>query len=636
MVTNKSLDESEIIAALLADAHASLGVFNTRSLRLTQQCVRNRYLSEGVGFLTKNLPRLGRHLDQALTGNVRFDPASMRFATRGHSHLPIFLGEMFERIFQPDGSLLSDPDAQCVKLVRQILYLFYKYELPYDEVQEQEVLSAFEKTEKDLLEMHSSFAYWHRAWHSINRKKHLLGKLAGVNYPCEISPEERFFMIIREARKLLSQLFTSFDPTDIYPQHGPGVVATKQRLWSKYRWENVSSRITTLYPFDEYFTSSLGHVCDVYRNFDVVDDTDHPAQVILVPKDSRGPRLISCEPVDFQWIQQGLRKAIYELVESHYITKYNVFFTDQVPNQKGALIGSSSGKYATLDLKEASDRVSLDLVRLLFPERVLPYLEAARSTSTVLPSGKKLELRKFAPMGSALCFPIMALTIWALLTARAPNADTRESILVYGDDVIVPTAYAESAITCLEAFGLRINQAKSCTQGFFRESCGVDAFKGIDVTPVRLRTVWDESPRPSTYTSWISYANSFWGRQYYLSHEYIVARLQAIYGPIPDKGMNLSCPSLEGIPNQAALFKRRFNVHLQKVEYKVRDIKAPSIVRSMDGWSMLLRWFTEGQKQSEPYHETHRKDWRSFTEQQPFSASRYTKRQTSFLVWRWR
>jgi len=636
MVTNKSLDESEIIAALLADAHASLGVFNTRSLRLTQQWVRRRYLSEGVSFLTKTLPRLGKHLDQALTGNVRFDGRLVRFAVRRPTQLPRFLGELFERIFHPDGLLLPDPDAQCVKFVRQVLYLFYKYELPYEEAQEQQVIDDFKKSEKDLSELHSSFTYLYRAWHSINRNRFVAGSLEDISKSYQLSPEIRRFVIIREARKLLTKLFSSFDPTDICPSHGPGVVSTRQRLWDKFLWTNVSSRITELYPFDAYFCASLGHVCDVYQGFDAIGSTDHSARVLLVPKDSRGPRLISCEPVDFQWIQQGLRQAIYRLVEEHSITKYNVFFTDQGPNKRGAIQGSKHGWYATLDLKEASDRVSLDLVRLLFPERVFAYLDCCRSTSTVLPSGEVLRLQKFAPMGSALCFPIMALTIWAILTAVAPNADTRESILVYGDDVIVPTAFAESAIASLEEFGLLINRSKSCTQGFFRESCGVDAFKGIDVTPVRFRTLWDESPRPDVYTSWISYANSCWDRKYFCLHEYIVSRLEAVYGPIPSEDMHIACPSLSGIPNQARLFKRRWNSHLQRCEFRVRVIKSNPVNHDLPGWSKLLRYFTEGQAHSRNHiNETHGVAKVSL-DLTPFSVSRYTKRHTSMLVWRWR
>lgn len=636
MATVKSLDENELVAALLADAHASLGVFNTRTLRLTQQWMSRRVLSEGVGFLTKTLPRLGKHFDQALTAGIRLNAASVRFNSCRNSQLPSFLGELFQRIFHQDGSLLHDPDVNCVKYVRQILYSFYKYELPYDEEQEQEVIQAFKKAEDDLSEMSGRIAHMQSTWHSLSHKRtyERTGKSSNrADYP---SDESYLSMVIRRARQHLSVLFRSFDPTDIIPSHGPGVVATKQRLWDKFLWTNVSSRITDLYPFDAYFCASLGHVCDVYNSFDAITNTDHSARVLLVPKDSRGPRLISCEPVDFQWIQQGLRRAIYRLVESHPITKWNVFFTDQGPNQRGALLGSLRGKYSTLDLKEASDRVHLDLVRLLFPQPLVGYLEACRSSSTVLPDGTVQLLRKFAPMGSALCFPIMALTIWAILAAASPDADTLNSILVYGDDVIVPTAFAESAITILESFGLKINQDKSCTRGLFRESCGVDAFQGVDVTPVRFRTVWNESPRPDTYTSWIAYANSCWDRQYYACHEYIVTRLGAIYGPIPSEDMFLTCPSLRGIPSQSHLFKRRFNKDLQKVQYKVRDIKASVINKEIPGWSMLLRYFTEKQNQTELLDGHHNVSAGPFQVQPPTSVSQYTKRGTSMLVRRWR
>jgi len=638
MGVNKSLDVNEVIAALLTDAHASYGVvFNTRSLRNTLNVCSRRYRSEGPGFLTKTLPRLGKHFDQVLAGTCRLNPASIGFATIRGTELPRFLGEFFKRIFHTDGSVLPDPDANCVAIVREITSCFYKYELPYDEVQEQQVIEAFKQAEKDLSEVPAKLAIMHLGWCDITTGR-------GLKEPSSSSLNQTFenvslrdcASIVRKAKRLLAKLFSSFDPTDITPSHGPGAVATKQRLWDKFLWSNVSNRITNKYPFDAYFCASLGHVCDVHDSFDAIKETDHSARVILVPKDSRGPRLISCEPVDFQWIQQGLRRAIYRLVEEHPITRWNVFFTDQGPNRRGALLGSSTGRYATLDLKEASDRVHLGLVQLIFPEQVYTYMESCRTTSTVLPDGTVLPLQKFAPMGSALCFPIMALTIWALLTAGAPNADTRESILVYGDDVIVPTAYAESAMAILEEFGLKINRSKSCTKGLFRESCGMDAFNGVDVTPVRIRTVWNESPRPDVYTSWIAYANSFWDRRCYCTYEYIVSRLEAIYGPIPGEDLQLQCPSLRYSSAKPGDFKTRYNKHLQKREFKVLVVKSPSVTKEINGWSMLLRYFTESAKPSEiPDHNlVGRSD--SFESEQPFSVSRYTKRGTSILVPRWR
>jgi len=657
MVSNKSLDEIELIAALLCDAHKRFGdVFNTRSLRLTQKLCIRRYRLEGLSFLTKTLPRLDKHFTQALAGMVELNPRSVGFTTLRNSKLPRFLGELFSKIFRSDGTLLPNPDADCVRMIRDILCAYYKYKVPYRDVQEQQVIDSFIQAEDDLRTLSPRFAEMQTGLLEYDRLKYQRDAWVNWNYKLQIFPESPKMLelrILRKARRLLEKVFRDFDPRDITPSHGPGVVSTKERLWEKFQWKNISKRITDEYPLDAYFYASTGHVVDSYKSFGDITMEDHPAQVLLVPKDSRGPRLISCEPVDFQWVQQGLSRAIVRHVETHYLTKYGVYFTDQVPNQVGALLGSSTGRYATLDLKEASDRVHLGLVRLLFPEPLLGCLEACRSTSTRLPNGKIITLEKYAPMGSALCFPVMALTIWALLTAAAIDAndsdafisynryigndvtDWPELIHVYGDDVIVPTAFAESAMTILELFGLKVNLSKSCTKGSFRESCGVDAFKGINVTPVRLRTVWDESPRPDVYTSYISYANAYWDRRYYTTYEYIVARLNAIYGPIPDASMNLSCPSLRVAPAEHGVFRRRFNKGIQKMQYLVRDITSPSVNHEIDGWSMLLRYFTEAQRPTLDLSDRHSGSASSFLEA-AFSVSRYTKRHTSKLVWRWR
>jgi len=315
-----------------------------------------------------------------------------------------------------------------------------------------------------------------------------------------------------------------------------------------------------------------------------------------------------------------------------------MFDSHQVPNQMGAFIGSHYGEYATLDLNEASDRVSLDLVRLLFPEWIIPYLEACRSSSTVLPDGMILPLNKFAPMGSCLCFPVLALTVWAIISAAAPDAHTRERIYVYGDDVIVTTAYAEDAIKQLESFGLLCNRDKSCTRGFFRESCGMDAYKGKDVTPVRLRTVWASSPSPNVYASWIAYANQLWRKRYYSAYDYIVSLLHQIYGEIPAKDMNLtSCPSLEYVAEENRPKRSRISHRFQKKQWRVRCLTSPSVRKEIDGWSMLLRYFAEcGNNRQFFSHETEGPSDDFYLEELPFRVRSYTRRKTSMLVYRWR
>jgi hypothetical protein len=622
----KSLDEISIIAALLNDIHLSHGaVFNSRALKLTLRKVSSRTRSEGLSFLTKTLPTLGKAFDKALSDATPLNRAAHRFSTISGSELPRFLGEFFSRVLGPDGRLLPEPCINSVRVLRQVLYCFYKYELGYSDEQEQLVISRFEKTESDISNLSPLFQSLEDAvasCHSTRRK--VYKDFSQVN-------------VAREARILLAKLFAFFDPTDIIPRHGPGAVATKQQLWSKFLWTNVSGHITQMYPLDAYFYASLGHVCDRLDSINRISGDDLPARVLLVPKDSRGPRLISCEPVDYQWIQQGLGRAIVELCERHDLTRYNIHFTDQTPNRIGALIGSANGKYATLDLNEASDRVSVGLVRLLFPSYVYTYLEACRSSSTVLPDGRVIKLQKFAPMGSSLCFPVLALTVWAILTAAAPDTDTRESILVYGDDVIVPKAYALNAMEQLESFGLKVNRDKSCISGLFRESCGMDAFKRTDVTPVRLRTVWSSSPSPEVYTSYIAYANSFYDKQFFSTYDKIVEALVAVYGPIPSRDMLLTCPCLREAPESARLLRSRYNKQLQKVEYRVYDVSSPTISKVIDGWSMLLRYFTENKQPNLQSPVEQRKHSISSLDSNGRSAvSLYTKRCTSMLVRRWR
>jgi len=538
METDKSLDEVKIIAALLRDVHMSrLDVFNTRALRLTIEKVKRRVRTEGSGFLTKTLPRLGKAFDKACSANASLNSVSQGFKPLEHSKLPRFLGEFFRLVLDKDGNLLPQPCVSSVKIIRQICYLFYKYKLPYAPILEQKVISQFVKTESDLLTSDKRV-------HELERDLSLTAE-SGHLRVCD----PKLLSVAREARRLLREVFSSLDLDNIIPRHGPGAVATKQRLWDKYLWSNISERIASVYPIDAYFYASLSHVCDDVKGLRSLGSLDHLARVKLVPKDSRGPRLISCEPVDFQWIQQGIMRAIVDHVENIELTKFNVFFSDQTPNQRGALLGSSNGRYATLDLNEASDRVSLSLVRLLFPSDVFTKLSNCRTMGTILPSGEEIKLQKFAPMGSGLCFPILALTVWAILTAGSVGADAKDSILVYGDDVIVPTEFSANAIELLESFGLKVNRDKSCTSGLFRESCGTDAFKGVNVTPVRLRTVWSESPSPSVYTSWIAYANSFYHRRCFDTYDLIVSALRAIYGPIPSEDMHLACPSLVESPD---------------------------------------------------------------------------------------
>jgi hypothetical protein len=578
-----------------------------------------------VLFLTKELPRIGKSFDLLLSGSSdRLIRTDFPFL----SEVPI-LSELLDKLTDNSGKVLPSPCADYVRSVRVLCFVFYKYKLPYSSDQTQSVIDKFLLTEREVGVQNIRLAAMQD---EFERRPDWNSSYTGV-YQTNV---------LRKAKKFLSKLLAQFNPYDIIPAHGPGVVSTKEKLWNKYVFRNVPERVLTHFPLDQYFYTNLGHVSHELPKFLATSSNESPAQVILVPKDSRGPRLISAEPLYLQWIQQGVSRSLVKLVESHPLTKGRVNFTDQEPNRQAALKGSSDNSISTLDLAEASDRVSLGLIRLLFPEPLLGVLEAVRSQSTRLPDGNVIPLGKHAPMGSALCFPILALTCYAILRASAPDKDAEKSILVYGDDVIVRRDYSQHAIEQLTYFGLEINQTKSCISGSFKESCGMDAFLGENVTPVRLKTVWSSSPSPSIYSSYIEFANSCWDRRLYHVYDFVVQLLADNYPIVPGSDLNFSGLKLRGETVSRQQIKRRRNFFLQRMEVRVLEVCSRPIRKETDDYRPLLRYFTEAVRDRNDYAERARNNHAGAVTlddsiaESSFTASQYTERNSSYLGWRWR
>jgi hypothetical protein len=213
--------------------------------------------------------------------------------------------------------------------------------------------------------------------------------------------------------------------------------------------------------------------------------------------------VIAIEPTAMQYAQQGLLRSLRNaLLEDGFLSRV-IGLDDQTPNQRLARSGSLSGDLATLDLSEASDRVSNQHVLAMMED--FPHLSAAvqatRSRKADVPGHGVIRLAKYASMGSALCFPMEAmvfLTVIFLGIERELDAPlSRQALIkrfggqvrVFGDDLIVPRDYVLSVVSELETFGFRVNAGKSFWTGRFRESCGKEYYDGHDVSIVRIRQV---------------------------------------------------------------------------------------------------------------------------------------------------
>jgi len=552
--------------------------------------VVDRASKEGTSFFTKHLPLFGKRLDAALlTGEFDSRGFINRAASKDATSNVLF-GWLLNRIRPAHDS--SEPWVGCpiaVKLLRQLTYLFYKYELPYSHAQEDEVLSAFIHTDQGLPD-----------------EDHY-----------DSQPEDPYLDL---ASRLIARVVHRFDASEIIPKHGPGAVATGEQPWEKMRFARIYKPIEEYFPFTEWMVPSVNWIVD---NFDTIQNTDvlehATAKVVLVPKDSRGPRLISCEPLEVQWIQQGISKQLVELIESSPLTAGRVNFTDQQINRKFALYGSMGTSWVTLDMKEASDRVSLALVRKIFRRTsLLQYLLCSRSAATKLPrtpensnipGGNTLTLKKFAPMGSALCFPVEALVFWALgvaslhLDTGLPLSRAVSSVKVYGDDIITTRENCAAVITTYERYHLRVNTSKCCTTGFFRESCGMDAYRGVDVTPIKIRSVISSDPNCNTVVSFVEVSNLFSARGYSETADALegIVRKMTTRDKTLNRLIRLIPVISDSRPRSFLCFRRsystddykglpsRHNPVYQRAEVRALVSQPVSVLRRRPGWELLFK-----------------------------------------------
>lgn len=211
-------------------------------------------------------------------------------------------------------------------------------------------------------------------------------------------------------------------------------------------------------------------------------------RITFVPKNAFTERTIAIEPTMNLMLQLGVDGFIRKRLK-----RFGVDLDDQGKNQELARLGSIGGNYCTLDLKAASDTISLWICELLLPPDWFTYLMKLRSPSGEL-GEDKISYEKMSSMGNGFTFALESL-IFASLTYAAqkmnigPKAPSLSDFAVYGDDLIVKPEHVSNLVPLLYKAGFRLNAEKSFTSGACRESCGMDWFKGYNVRPVFLTSL---------------------------------------------------------------------------------------------------------------------------------------------------
>lgn len=468
--------------------------------------VERRVSTEGISFLTITLANFGSDFQKSLAQGCVAPDAFAGFKRR--AGLPAFLSGFLEQVFTQDGSrLLDEPNVDAVFAVRQLTLMCGKIKLDCSDRRISAAFDSFVQCEKEL-------------------KEHVF-------------PEGDLDKFHQVSSVLFTEMFAKVDE-DVYygrltPRHGPGATADRIVGNDKFNFRQWTHRLEKVFPFGEYALPSWRYyyLQDRVQYLEPKDEV--PVRVIQVPKTLKTPRIIAIEPVYMQYMQQAVLGSIMHAFHEDKILRELIGFRDQEPNKAMARRGSLTGELATLDLSEASDRVSNQLVRTMlsrFPS-LSEAVDACRSRKADVPGHGVIRLAKFASMGSALCFPMEAFVfttiIFVAIAEELKQPVTKDLIKryrghvrVYGDDIIVPVEFAACVRKRLETFGFRVNTHKSFMEGNFRESCGGDYFMGQDVTPIRLRQLVPTSTRQaSEMVSLVSFRNLLYTRGLWRTCEYL-------------------------------------------------------------------------------------------------------------------
>jgi hypothetical protein len=584
--------------------------------------------SHGVRFTLDVMPLFRKHFDKCLAGE-RLTPSGLcHFGVdQKGGNIPRLFRGLVLRVFDRSGLLKCQPDFTAVQLLRQLLGVVRKLELAANVKDSGNAVLDFYQVDREVrlgdlpwedseafaVEVATNDASFTGCLHS--------GTLHGTHpRKDETTPSSRplsgLLSDVQRVADIIASDLGPFDPYDWKLRHGPGAVADRKYGVSKYSFSNWSDRLESVFPYADFALANYSCVdLESIEEPGYKDFVKEPsAKLCTVPKTIKTPRLIATEPLSHQWCQQAVLDFFYSRVKKTVYGRF-IDFHDQTKNGSLALEASHTRSHATIDLSSASDRISCWHVERLF-RRSPSLLLALQSTRTRVIeqsicrySPKVYHLRKYSTMGNATTFPVQSLFFLALAIACVLNtrglrvskraiASLKESeVRVFGDDIIVPDDCSKVLVGLLSTLEMRVNEAKTFLDGNFRESCGVDAFDGHDVTTVNVTQI-PSSTNPSSIVASVDAHNNLL-RAGFVATSAFLRKAASFLGYTKVREVKLGDGAFGwqvfGVPSLAG-FRTRVSKSLQRLEILCLQ-PLPAVKRGLaSGNSALLQFFTEAAK----------------------------------------
>lgn len=542
--------QSALCRSLFIDIARVFPIFVSRDFRYLMQ----RFVAEGESFFFATLPALGKAFEASLiTGEDLNVPAGWRLFR--DTRLPMICHELWEELWHGDGrlrfdyhehKLVTEKQVKACLFLRQLCLMWSKVEVKSANflLKEKEALSSFKVR--------------------VSRRSEIDFSL----------PLVRDSLV--EARRLLQFVFNQNveSVTELrrfqknpWGRHGSGAVSQGERgmeKWSFNQWPGIPRQLFSWAPGKDMDVSSTKAV--------------PPSRVCCVPKDFRGPRVICIEPKELQFAQQGIMKLLYKLSREVPLLRRSISY-DDVSISKSLCYDYTK---ATIDMKDASDLILLDLGRLILPRWVFKLVTRYRSRQVSFPDGSQVKTTCMATMGNATCFPLETMIFWAIslgcmISLRDSHPKFRQldiTARIFGDDIIVPLWSADAVVEVLTACKMLVNTSKTCTYSLVRESCGEWVFANRPIPIFRLR-----SADVRDYRSLLQWRDQL--------HDLSGVELPALKEAIRSRCIDF----VERVKTANKLaFKTRFNKSLQRIE-----ISAPAFVQGgkraqLTNYQALYAW----------------------------------------------
>ncbi len=306
---------------------------------------------------------------------------------------------------------------------------------------------------------------------------------------------------LKTARRSICKLlgYVSIEEVFAAADWGPGASSSLRRSKASkpIKWDAATHCTPDAEPYVYSFKQWSG------RDLGLQTQYTNGNRITTVPKNAKTDRVIAIEPDWNMFFQKGVGRVIRQRLNKVGLLREDAWVNSQARNRALARFGSETNTFGTIDLRGASDSLSLALCELLLPADFYQMLFDLRSHTGILPDGSPVLYEKISSMGNGYTFELETLIFWALSTA----VDGAGAV-VFGDDIVVPSRdVGLRLIDLLRFVGFEVNPKKTFLEGPFRESCGGHYFNGVDVTPPYVRKPLDSLPAMISFGNALNRAN---------------------------------------------------------------------------------------------------------------------------------